>query len=407
MSKNFKPLFEQVAVKLAAELKEGTSALQKPLKDNGIPAFIKPVNPFSGKGYSVLNALNLHLQKYDDPRWASANEAGYHKHPVQKGEKGTLINFPKKSDIEAIRAADGGKIKDDAGKTQTRTVEFDKPQKGVGFLFNVAQLKDFPPLGDFLEKQNAAEKLSPNERAEKLIADSGAVIIHGGEQAYYDKQRDAIFMPEKEQFENETKYYQAAIHQLAHWSGHESRQIRSMEGKFGSMEYGKEEFRAALTAMLVGAELKIGNHFPHHANYSGGWAKMLKDTPFEMFRAAADVQKMTSLLLGHNRNQEQSRSQDPEKVSAPSKGLKKGDAVAYNDTTYHVVDKKGKTLTIEKEDTREKFKVKTDDNLYTNLVGARDNPVAKQKEQGIAHGTQHDAAPEIAVENEQTYKIGR
>lgn len=66
MSKNFKPLYTQVAEGLAAQLKAGTSPLQKPVRENGLPAFIKPVNPFSGKGYSALNALNLNMKGYDD-----------------------------------------------------------------------------------------------------------------------------------------------------------------------------------------------------------------------------------------------------------------------------------------------------------------------------------------------------
>jgi antirestriction protein ArdC len=390
---NSKPLYVQVAEKLTAELKAGTSPFQKPMKDNGMPAFVKPVNPFSGKGYSALNALNLSLQGYDDPRWMSAKDASYNKFWVAEGSKGTLINFPKRNDIEAVRNVDGGKIKGEDGKTQTRFVEFEKTQNGKAKLFNATQVNEFPPLADFLEKQEAAERLLPAEKAEKLIADSGAVIIHGGQEAHYDKLRDVIFLPEKEQFENETKYYQAAIHQLAHWTGHESRLNRPMEGKLGSMEYGKEELRAATAAMLIGGELKIGHNFGHHAAYSGGWAKMLKDNPYEIARATMDVQKMTALLLGIGKKIEQKKS------TAPNTKLTKGEEIAYNNTTYTIVDKKGKNLIIEKADTGEKFTVKPTDKLIGKLVEARNNPVAPKQEQ------EHENEPEL--ETEQTVKIGR
>ena len=398
MSTKPKPLYAQVAEELATQLKAGTSPLQKPVKDNGQPAFIKPVNPFSGKGYSALNALNLALKGLDDPRWMTLKDANFNKFAVKPSEKGTLINFPKTSDIEAVRNASGEKIKDGEGKTQTRTIEFEKPQRAQYHLFNATQMKEFPPLEDFLQKVAVAETLSPVQKAEKVIADSGAVIIHGGDQAYYDKDRDAIFMPEKEQFENETKYLQAAIHQLAHWTGHESRQNRPMEGKFGSLDYGREELRAAVTAMLIGAETGIGNHFPHHAAYSSGWAKTLSDRPFEISRVASDAQKATSLLMGFGRQAEQKMT------TAQSQTLNKGDAIPHAGTTYQITSVKGKTVNITKEDTGEKFKAKPEDNIYRHLVEARNNPQTRQQ-----NTTQelHAQEPEIAAGNEQTYKIGR
>lgn len=405
MSKNFKPLYTQVAEQLAAGLKAGTSPLQKPVRDDGTAAFIKPVNPFTGKGYSALNALNLGLKGLDDPRWMSLKDASFHQFQVKAGEKGTLISFPKRSDIEAVRDASGEKLKDGEGKTQTRTVEYEKTQKANSFLFNAAQMKEFPPLAEFQEKQAAAETQSPVEKAEKIIADSGATIIHGGSEAYYDKQRDAIFMPEKDVFESDTKYYQTAIHQLVHWSGHESRLNRPMDGKFGSIDYGKEELRAAIASMLIGAETGIGHSFPHHNAYSGSWAKNLKDKPYEMSRIASDAQKAVSLLLGFGQKREQKKTQGQLTT------LDKGEAIAYNNTTYNVIGKKGKSLTVEKEDTGEKFKVKPDDKLYANLVEARNNPQAQkqQQDQGQNHGRneQEDQEPEMALENERTYKIGR
>ncbi|MFD1257735.1 ArdC-like ssDNA-binding domain-containing protein [Mucilaginibacter terrae] len=42
---------------------------KKPVKENGMPAFVKPINPITGKGYSAMNALILGMQRHDDPRW--------------------------------------------------------------------------------------------------------------------------------------------------------------------------------------------------------------------------------------------------------------------------------------------------------------------------------------------------
>ncbi len=387
MSKQFKPLYVQIADKLATQLKEGTSAFQKPVKDNGMPAFVKPINPITGKGYSAMNALNLSMKGHDDPRWMSADAAGFNGYLVKEGSKSTMINFPKNSEIQAMRTPDGAKIIGEDGKTQTKTVVFEKTQNGKAFLFNATQIDDIPPLEEFLEKQREAQPLSPIERAEKMITDSKAVIVHGGQEAFYDRAKDEIHLPEKDRFENETKYYRAAIHQLAHWTGHESRLNRPMEGRFGSVDYGREELRAAIASMLIGGDLKTGHSFGQHAAYTNNWAKLFKDQPFELSKAANDAQKIATLLLGVGQKREVKQS------LAPNTTLSKGEEIAYNNTTYTVAEKKGKTLDVVKEDTGEKFKVKPSDKLYGKLVEARNNPPERELE--LAEGT------------EQTHKIGR
>jgi antirestriction protein ArdC len=393
--KNFKPLPVQLSNKLIAEIKDGNSLFQKPVKENGMPAFVKPINPTTGKSYSAMNALILGMERHDDPRWMSADAARYAGTWVKKEEKGTLIEFPKTNDIQAIRTAEGKPIKDDKGVTQTKTVEFDKPQRGQAFLFNGSQLKDLQPLAEFLEKQNEGQDLSPVERAEKMIADSKAVIIHGGQEAYYDKQRDAIFLPEKEQFENETKYYQAAIHQLAHWTGHESREKRPMEGKLGSMEYAREELRAAIAAILIGGELKIGHNFGQQASYMSNFVKIFKDEPFEIAKASREAQKAANLLLGVNPKREQKQGAET------AQGFKKGDEIAYQDTTYKVLETyKTKSIKVEDTDGTRKI-VKPEYGLYGKLLEAKYNP----REPEMAEEQGQDQ--EQGQEQSNTYKVGR
>ena len=391
--KNFKALPIQLSNRLVAEIKEGNSLFQKPVKENGMPAFVTPVNPVTGKGYSAMNALILGMQRHDDPRWMSADAARYAGNWVKSGEKGTLIEFPKTKDIQAIRTADGGRIKDDAGVTQTKTVTFDKPQQAKPFLFNGEQLKDMPPLEDFLNKQNEAQPLSPVERAEKMFADSKATIIHGGQEAYYDKVRNVIFLPEKEAFENETKYYQAAIHQLAHWSGHESRLNRPMDGKFGSLDYAHEELRAAVAGILIGGELKIGHNFGQQAAYMNNFVKILKDQPFEIAKASRDAQRISGLLLGITAKREQKLG------TVTNAGFQKGDEIAYLDNSYKVMETyKTKSIKVEDASGTRKI-VKPSDGLYASLLEAKNNPrepeMAMEAEQGAS------------LEQEQHHKIGR
>jgi antirestriction protein ArdC len=343
----------------------------------------------TGKGYSAMNALILGMQRHDDPRWLSFDAARFAGTPVKKDSNGTMIEFSKRNEIQKIRTPDGKPVKDDAGVTQTKTVTFDKPQQARSFLFNASQMTDVEPLADFLARIDQSNDMTPVEKAAKLIADSGATVIEGGKEAYYDKQRDAIFIPEKTEFANETKYYQAAIHQLAHWTGHESRLNRDMTGKMGSLDYAHEELRATIAAILIGGEIKLGHDFGQHKAYMGPFQRILKDDPFEIAKASRDAQKITDMVMGRDRDRSQQQG------AAKTVAFEKGDQIAYMDTTYTVLDiHKNKNIKVENTDGAKRT-VKPSDVLYSSLLEAKINPRGPVAEVGNG------------VEQEQTYKMSR
>ncbi|MDB5143359.1 MAG: traC 1 [Mucilaginibacter sp.] len=383
MSKNFKPLHEQIAAKLIAELEAGTSPFQKPWIDSGEPAFTIPINPTTGKNYRGLNSLWLAMQGHTDPRWMTLKQASYAGYTVEKGAKATLINFVKTHNIEAIRDSEGNKIKDD-GVTRTNVTELDKPLITKAFVFNADQISGIPPFEDFQKQKQDLQKWEPIDRAESLLVQSKATINHGGNDAYYSKFRDAIQLPLRQQFENETKYYAVALHELGHWTGHESRLNRPMEGRFGSEKYAREELRAEIASLMMGSELNIGHNFGQHAAYVASWVKILKDEPFELFRAAADAQKIFDFVLALEQKREIKQE------VTPNMNLSIGETVAYNNNVYTVADQKGKTLKMEDMNGK-KFNLKPSDGLYKSLVDARNNP----REQ------------ELVLEEEVNHKIGR
>lgn len=145
MSKTFKPLHEQVANKLIAELQAGTSPFQKPWNDKEGPAFNMPFNAKTGNNYRGMNALWLSMQEFKDPRWMTLSQANREGFSVEKGAKATMISFVKKTDIEAIRDVDGNKIKDENGETKTRVTELEKPVVTTAFVFNAEQIKGILP----------------------------------------------------------------------------------------------------------------------------------------------------------------------------------------------------------------------------------------------------------------------
>lgn len=383
MSKNFKPLHEQIAEKLIAELEAGTSPFQRPWTDTNDPAFILPVNPTTNKNYRGLNSLWLAMQGHTDPRWMTLKQASYAGYTVEKGAKATLINFVKTHNIEAIRDSQGQKIKDN-GVTRVNVTELEKPLITKAFVFNAEQISGIPPLEEYMKQKLGQQNWEPVERAEGLLVQSKAVINHGGNEAYYSKYLDAIQLPLRQQFENQTKYYAVALHELGHWTGHESRLNRPMEGRYGSENYAREELRAEIASLMMGSELGIGHNFGQHAAYVASWVKMLKDEPFELFRAAADAQRIFDFVMALDQKLE-IRQQ-----VAPSISLTLGETIAYNNNAYTVAGQKGKTLKMEDMNGK-KFNLKPGDGLYKSLVEARNRP----------------QEPALVLEENMHAKIGR
>lgn len=388
MNKNFKPLHEQIANKLIVALQAGTSPFQKPWSDTDAPAFTIPVNPTTNKNYRGMNSLWLSMQGYTDPRWMTLKQAGYQGYTVKEGAKATLINFVKTQNIEAMRDVDGNKIKDANGKTITRTTDLDKPTITKAWVFNAEQINGIPPLSEYLHEKQGEQQWSNIERAENLLAESKASIAHGGIEAYYNKTRDHIQLPLKEQFENETKYYAVALHELGHWTGHSSRLNRPMEGRFGSEEYAREELRAEIASLMMGSELQIGHNFGQHAAYVNSWVKILKDEPYELFKASADAQKIFDFILAMDQKLE--IKQDA-KVAVT---LAEGDEIPYNGTEYKVLEKKGKSVTVEDQTTKEKIRLQPNYGLFKGLVEAKNNPaVAEMVTEGMAE--EHEISTRI------------
>jgi hypothetical protein len=207
-----------------------------------------------------------------------------------------------------------------------------------------------------------------------MLADSKAVINHGGNEAYYNLTKDSIQLPGKDQFENETKYYAVALHELGHWTGHPERLNRPMEGRFGSESYAREELRAEIASLMLGSELQIGHNFGQHAAYVHSWIKILKEDPYELYKASADAQHIFDYMLDIGQKVELK-----EKVAEAV--LNKGDIIPYKNAEYKVLAiLKGKTAQMEELQTGNKFKLGPKDGLYASLVNAKNNPQEPQLE---------------------------
>lgn len=296
-----------VAGAIIEQLKEGTAPWQVPWEASGQRQL--PHNPTTDKDYRGMNALWLLMTQqargWSDSRWMTYKQAAAIGGQVRKGEKGTAIQYWQWEGREAVRDEKGRPVKDAEGKSITRPVRYERPRVYTAALFNAGQIDGLPP---------AAERPQPNEwerhqAAEAVLTNSGAKIEHQfGDRAFYSPGRDNIVLPEQGQFPTPDRYYATALHELGHWTGHPSRLNRDLAHPFGSEGYAKEELRAEIASLMVGDRLGIGHDPGQHAAYVGSWIKALEDDPREIFRAAADAEKIADYVLAFQSKQELAQS---------------------------------------------------------------------------------------------------
>ena len=140
------------------------------------------------------------------------------------------------------------------------------------------------------------------QNVEKVIRASGVTIREvNGDRAYYNMARDHIVLPERAQFKSAEAYYQTALHEVGHSTGHKSRMNREslQQGTtdgFGSQAYAREELRAEISAMMSSERLGVAYEPQHGAAYVASWVKALKDDPQEIYKAAAEAGRISDYV---------------------------------------------------------------------------------------------------------------
>lgn len=294
-----RPYHEIVAERLIEQLRQGTAPWQRPWSPSGAPTGL-PMNPVTGKSYRGINAIWLMAQGRDDARWMTlkqANSVGAH---VRKGEHSTRVVFWQ-FDEERLRLdADGKPVRDDNGDPIKERVKLERPIRRSFSVFNAEQVDGLP------EYQRPEQTWDPVARAELILTASGAVFHHApSSRAFYRYSTDSIHLPERGQFPDAEGYYRTALHELGHWTGHESRLHRDMRHPKGSRGYAREELRAEIASMRLGEELALGHDPGPHAAYVASWIEILQEDPMEIFRAAAEAERITDFVRGLEQQHEQ------------------------------------------------------------------------------------------------------
>lgn len=257
----------------------------------------RPINVSSGKAYRGVNTVALwasaYCAEYTHGLWGTYRQWQDRGAQVRKGEKSSLIIFYK--DIEPDDQDDGSS--DDA--FQRRFIA------RASRVFNVAQVDGYV----IDEPDTSLDPVSPCERAEQVIAASGAVIREGGSSAYYSIKEDAITMPDRFRFtgtptsDASEGWYSTLLHELTHWSGANHRLARTFGERFGDDAYAMEEMVAELGAAFLCGDLGITiEPRPDHADYIGHWLRILKGDRKAIFTAASAANKAAEYLLSLTSN---------------------------------------------------------------------------------------------------------
>lgn len=283
------PYYEQIAAKVIEGLRDGTAPFIKPWEAGTLQ---RPHNPLSGTVYRGANWVSLMMQERDDPRWATYKQAQAAGWQVRKGEKGTPITYFSFTEKVKKKDKEGNLVRDAEGRAVELTLKRDKPIIWTSKVFNAQQMEHVPPLPAF-EKQ-----WDEVERIENLLSASEAQIHHDqSDRAFYSSVLDSIHLPPKDQFPKQEYYYETAMHELAHWTGHSSRLDRDMRHPFGSSEYAREELRAELASFMLSQELGLSHGLGRTTSYVESWIQVLERDPKEIVAASKDAETILHYVM--------------------------------------------------------------------------------------------------------------
>ena len=288
-----KNIADEYAAEIIRQLKEGAAPWQKPWKAG---EFIMPFNPTRNTNYRGINVAMLAGNGYADPRWMTFNQAKEKNLKVKKGSKSQRVVFWQWQNRQTILDDKGQPVVDSDGQEVKETVDLSRPRLYVYNVFNASQLRN--EKGEDLELFKAKEpEWNPNERAEAILRNSGADISHDQlDRAFYRIAEDGIHLPPRANFPDEGHYYSTALHELCHWTGHESRMNREFGAK-GTEQYAKEELRAEIASWMICQELGLPYDPGQHVAYVDSWIKALEEDPYEIMRACQVAEKIKAKVM--------------------------------------------------------------------------------------------------------------
>lgn len=266
-------------------------------REGGVPPWHKSwtgnglhYNTSSGECYRGINQLILGMSGHSDPRWLTYKQAQYMELQVRKGETGIrIVKMVEVSRRQAEHEVDaGGDVVAEDGKTALVMKAYT--------VFNASQIDGMAPI---LVRECDVTCADAVEQIIFGLQRTGLKVNFGqGFQPCYLPRTDEVRCPPVSAFASLEDFHATLLHEAA---GHGSQAVKRLAmmsndvPRFGSTEYARLELIAELTSAQLGAELGLPmgpSLVQSHASYLSSWLQVLKGDKHEIFRAAANAQKI-------------------------------------------------------------------------------------------------------------------
>lgn len=261
-----------------------------------------PENGVTGHYYQGVNVFHLSTvafrRSYQTNLWAGMKQWNKVGCRVKAGETATLILRPFIKEI---------KNDDDEVVSRISLPSWNR-------VFNIEQISGFENNPELVQKYNKAVEAANTDRFDPTLIENNSidqlidqleVRVVSDTKAYYDRAFDRIGMPPKEAFNvdsdpdrNVSRYYSTLLHELTHYTGHESRCNRQFGNKFGDKDYAFEELVAELGSAFLCNHFKVQSEVREdHASYLKHWLTMLKEDNTAIVRASSLAQTAVEYLI--------------------------------------------------------------------------------------------------------------
>lgn len=270
MSNNAAEIVVQSILKI---LEEGPTKWEHYLHALAKPAGMQ--KNMRGTAYRGINRLILSFRAADlgtrCSTWATFNQVKAAGGTVKKGEKGTPVVFWQP--IVSKKKVDGVEKIEKKGMMLRYYTVFNLSQTTVEW---------------------SADDVIPNQSVIASDWFSDVMIEHASTGiATYNRMSDKVTMPLAGFFKDQAHYNATLAHEVAHWTGHESRLNRKLP-------YATEELVAELGAAIFAAEHGV-DFTPMHntAAYLKSWLTAAREDAKFLLTVASNAQKAADLMTKH------------------------------------------------------------------------------------------------------------
>lgn len=241
------------------------------------------------------------MNGYDDPRWVTMiqimdRDRKYHPNErwhLRAGSKATYVEYWYPVDPKDNKALTWEQYRTELANGRYES-EFRLATKYIP-VFNAKEVVGIPERTKETDVDFNIDKLI-DKLAENMKV---SIYLDGGAVPYYSIKDDSIHLPTLGAFDDEYAFSSAALHELAHSTGHPSRLNRDQRGMTGSEEYAFEELVAEMSACFMGVNLDTGpdaRHIENHKAYVQGWIQAIRDKPEVLVRAVKEAQAAANYM---------------------------------------------------------------------------------------------------------------